>query len=80
MDLEKSGSTGFNHSISTAFCKSRLGNQLSAFASQYAIWREFGIYNFIDRNQWEKLNEVFDLPPPNINSNEWPYYIWYPGE
>ena len=67
-------------SIAVNFCRARLGNQLSVFSSQYAIWREFGIYNYIDINQWEKLNKVFDLPSPNSEDDSWPFYIWIPGK
>ena len=67
------------HSIAANFCRARLGNQLSAFSSQYSMWRKFGIYNYIDINQWEKLDKVFDLPKPNLKDDYWPFYIWVPG-
>ena len=68
-------------SVAGTFTKTRLGNQLSAFASLYSLWRRFGIYSFITPNQYQKLCEIFILPRPKSTcSNDWPYFFWsYPG-
>ena len=64
-------------SIAGAFCKTRLGNQLSAFASMYSLWRRFGIYNYITRDQYKRLNTVFDLPNDKSKCvDDWPYFVW----
>ena len=66
-------------SVATTFGNGRLGNQLSTFASIYAVWREFGIYNFISPEQLDKLTEVFDLPENKEDSDDWPYFVWNTG-
>ena len=66
-------------SVASTFNPGRLGNQLSTFASLYSVWREFGIYNFIDHKQLDKLNKVFDLPEPDQDSDDWPYFVWDNG-
>ena len=67
------------HLLASTFCPGRLGNQLSAFASLYSVWREFGIYNFIGPVQLDRLNNVFDLPETGKDTNDWPYFIWNEG-
>ena len=64
-------------SVAGTFTKTRLGNQLSAFASLYSLWRRFGIYNFISPKQYQKLSEIFILPrPKDPCRNDWPYFFW----
>ena len=64
-------------SVLTAFCRWRLGNQMSAFATGYALWRTFGVRNFIVGDHYEKLSEVFHLPVPKQNYvSGWPYHVW----
>ena len=64
-------------SIGGAFCKTRLGNQLSAFASMYSLWRRYGIYNYIIPEQYERLNAVFDLPNRKSECvDDFPYFVW----
>ena len=71
------------HSVGCAFngrLMGRIGNQLSRFASMYSVWREFGIYNFIDHGQLDILTNVFDLPESNKDSDDWPYFVWNTGK
>ena len=64
-------------SLITSFCRWRLGNQLSSFATGYALWRRFGFQNVIVGDQFDSLRDIFYIPVPkkNIISN-WPYYVW----
>ena len=71
------GTNRFRPSMSGTFTKTRLGNQLSAFASLYSLWRRYGIYNYITPKQYTSLSEVFTLPRPKSKCiNDWPYFIW----
>ena len=49
-------------SIAVSFGGGRTANQLCEFATGYALWRQFGILNYIDNVQYEKLKRTFDLP------------------
>ena len=59
--------------------QTRLGNQLSNFASGYAIWRDFGILNYIDPKQLQILGKVFKLPTYKENDDSASYYVWLKG-
>ena len=64
-------------SIAASFTYQRLGNQLSAFATLYSVWRQFGIYNYINTDQLTKISKVFDLPSSkSVCINDWPYFVW----
>ena len=64
-------------SLLSSFCRWRLGNQMSAFATGYTLWRRFGIRNFLVGDQFDMLRDVFDLPiPKEKHVSEWPYYVW----
>ena len=68
-------------SLAATFTFTRLGNQLSAFATLYSIWRRFGIYNYINTDQLNRLSEVFDLPKSKSDCiDDWPYFIWEPSK
>ena len=68
-------------SLAATFTFTRLGNQLSAFATLYSIWRRFGIYNYINTDQLNRLSEVFDLPKSKSECiDDWPYFIWEPSK
>ena len=67
-------------SIAASFGGGRTANQLCEFASGYALWRQFGILNYIDVTQYEKLTKTFDLPVVNGNNNSSTYYIWNEGK
>ena len=67
-------------SIAASFGGGRTANQLCEFATGYALWRQFGILNYIDNVQYEKLKRTFDLPELNENDNSSSYYIWNEGE
>ena len=67
-------------SIAASFGGGRTANQLCEFASGYALWRQFGILNYIDAIQYDKLTKTFDLPAVNENDNSSAYYIWNEGK
>ena len=67
-------------SIAASFGGGRTANQLCEFASGYALWRQFGILNYIDVTQYDKLAKTFDLPEVNENDNSSTYYIWKEGK
>ena len=74
--------TGKNKpSIAASFGGGRTANQLCEFASGYALWRQFGILNYIDLIQYNKLGNIFELPKTlTRNQNNSSYYIWDEGE
>ena len=59
--------------------QSRLGNQLSNFASGYALWRDFGILNYMDPEQLKIIGKVFKLPTYEENDDNASYYVWHKG-
>ena len=59
--------------------QTRLGNQLGNFASGYAIWRDFGILNYMDPEQLHIIGKVFQLPKYEETDNDASYYIWLKG-
>ena len=68
-------------SVAASFTWQRLGNQLSAFSTLYSIWRQLGIYNYINADQLHKISEVFDLPKSKSGCiNDWPYFVWEPSK
>ena len=58
----------------------RLGNQLSNFATCYAIWKEYGMYHHLRAMQLKLIRKVFDLPTFEEEDNNAPYYLWNPGK
>ena len=83
MDCPQISSKKSRKSIAVTFCHTRLGNQLSAFASTYSLWRRYGMHNYINDGQFQQLTKVFELPlKPQDKENgigEWPYYVWNNG-
>ena len=59
--------------------QTRLGNQLGNFASGYAIWRDFGILNYMDPDQLRIIGKVFQLPKYEETDNAASYYTWPKG-
>ena len=59
--------------------QTRLGNQLGNFASGYAIWRDFGILNYIDPEQLHIIGNVFELPKYEETDNDACYHTWLKG-
>ena len=50
---------------------------MSAFSTGYALWKRFGVRNFIVGDQFDMLKDVFDLPIPKSSYvSDWPYYVW----
>ena len=67
-------------SIAASFGDGRTANQLCNFASGYALWREFGILNYLDENQLNLLGTTFELPQLNEESDTSSYYLWRKGK
>ena len=67
-------------SIVASFGQGRTANQLCYFASGYALWREYGILNFVDREQLDLLEKTFVLPKLKEENNNSPYYLWREGK
>ena len=65
-------------SIVASMGNGRLGNQMSNFASTYAIMKEYGMYPYLNSNQLNALKKVFLLPEPS-NSDEALYFLWEKG-
>ena len=67
-------------SIAASFGKGRTANQLCEFSTGYALWREYGILNYIEISQLTTLKQTFQLPDSNEDDNNSPYYIWREGK
>ena len=68
-------------SVAATFTWQRLGNQLSAFATLYSIWRRFSVYHYVNMDQIRRLSEVFDLPASKSGCiDDWPYFLWEAGK
>ena len=67
------------HSIVGSFGHGRLGNQLSNFASCYALMKEYGMNHYLDSFQLKILQNVFALPDLKGSDNS-SYYIWDDGK
>ena len=67
-------------SIVASFGGGRTANQLCEFAKSYALWRQFGMLNFIEERQYNILEWTFDLPTLNESNENSPYYIWREGK
>jgi hypothetical protein len=59
--------------------QTRLGDQLSNFATGYAIWRDFGILNYMDPKQLSIIGKAFKLPTYDERDNDACYYTWLKG-
>jgi hypothetical protein len=67
-------------SIAASFGKGRTANQLCEFATGYALWREYGILNYLEKSQLSTLQQTFELPESNEEDNNSTYYIWREGK
>ena len=65
-------------SIVASFGDGRLGNQLSNFASGYAIMKEYGMYPYLGSNQLKSLRKVFFLPELS-NRDDASFFLWEKG-
>ena len=66
-------------SIAISFGQGRTANQLCYFATGYALWKEYGILNYISKDMLHILKETFILPPANDSNDNSPYYLWDEG-
>ena len=66
-------------SIAASFGQGRTGSQLCFFAAGYALWRDFGILNFISQEQLDILKNTFVLPEQNELLKNSTYYTWREG-
>ena len=78
-DVVKKNSPSIAVSAIQQQAQARLGNQLSNFASGYAIWRDFGILNYMDPLQLQIIGKVFKLPTYEENYDNASYYVWLKG-
>ena len=67
-------------SIAVSFGNGRTANQLCNFASGYALWREYGILNYLDENQLNLLTTTFELPILNEENDTSSYHLWRKGK
>ena len=67
-------------SVAASFGQGRTANQLCYFATGYALWRQYGIRNFIDKHQLDLISETFTLPNSNGGINGDPFYVWREGK
>ena len=58
----------------------RLGNQLSNFATCYAIQKEYKMYHYLNTFQLELLTNVFDFSNVPIGADYSSYYLWDEGK
>ena len=65
-------------SIVASLGDGRLGNQLSNFASGYAIMKEYGMYPYLGSNQLKSLRKVFLLPELS-NQDDTSFFLWEEG-
>ena len=65
-------------SIVASLGNGRLGNQMSNFASCYAIMREYGMYPYLDAEQLKSLKNVFAMPEL-VDDDDASYYLWDKG-
>ena len=66
-------------SIAFNLGQGRTANQLCYFATGYALWKQYGILNFIEETSIDLLSETFDLPQLDGNEDNSPYYLWTNG-
>ena len=66
-------------SIVASLGNGRLGNQMSNFASCYAIVKEYGMYHYLNEDQLNSLENVFVMPKI-VNTDKASYYLWDEGK
>ena len=67
-------------SIIASFGEGRTANQLCEFATGYALWREYGILNYLEKTQLLTLQQTFQLPESNEEDYNSSYYVWREGK
>lgn len=55
----------FKQSTSACFGIGRLGNQMCNFASQFALYKEFGIKGYLSSFGYSIMNQIFQMKPQN---------------
>ena len=66
-------------SIVASLGNGRLGNQMANFASCFAIFKEYGMYHYLNAMQLKLLKNVFAMPKL-INADNASYYFWDEGK
>ena len=66
-------------SIVASLGNGRLGNQMANFASCFAIFKEYGMYHYLNAMQLKLLENVFAMPKL-INADNASYYFWDEGK
>ena len=67
-------------SVVASLGNGRLGNQLSNFATCYAIQKEYKMYHYLNTFQLELLTNVFDFSKVPIDADDSSYYLWDEGK
>ena len=62
-------------SIVASLGNGRLGNQMSNFASCYALMKEYGMYHYLDGEYLKLLEKVFVMPEV-VDDDNASYYLW----
>ena len=66
-------------SIVASLGNGRLGNQMANFASCFAIFKEYGMYHYLNAMQLKLLENVFAMPKL-IHADNASYYFWDEGK
>ena len=67
----------FEESTSACFGIGRLGNQMCNFASQFALYKEFGINGYLSSFASSILNQIFQMKPQNnYDTNKYVSRFW----
>ena len=48
--------------VASLHCNGRLGNQMTAFAACFALFKEYGMYHYLNAMQLKLLENVFAMP------------------
>ena len=62
-------------SIVASLGNGRLGNQMSNFASCYALMKEYGMYHYLDAEYLKLVEKVFVMPEV-VDDDNASYYLW----
>ena len=66
-------------SVVASLGNGRLGNQMSNFASCYALFKEYNMYHYLNSMQLGLLKKVFILPELE-DTDDASYYFWDEGQ
>ena len=73
--IKKEEENIFKPSTSACFGIGRLGNQMCNFASQFALYKEFGINGYLSSFASSILNQIFQMKPQNKYDTKDPFKV-----